>query len=75
MKSFELDGEEFANVVYLGSIGGPKIIDIGMNTLSVATAKRFRKWLDAAIKEVEADQIERKIRYEKRGRKRTVVIG
>jgi hypothetical protein len=59
-KAFRIDGEDFAEVCHMGSATGPLIVDIGMTTFDLGDAKRFRRWLDRAIAEVEQDRKHRR---------------
>lgn len=54
-----IDGEEFASVCHSGSAQGPLIIDVNMVTFSVEDARRFIRWLERAIDEVQADRQKR----------------
>jgi hypothetical protein len=59
-KAFRIDGEDFAEVCHMGSAKGTLIVDISMTTFELRDAKRFRRWLDRAIAEVEADRKRRR---------------
>ena len=73
-KEFVIDGNEFASVCHFQTPRGPLIIDIHMQTFTVKDAKRFVKWLQAAIVEVETDEKEKKIKLCKKGKKMEIVI-
>jgi hypothetical protein len=74
-KPFKLDGDEVGCVCHYNSVKGPLIIDICMTSFTLEDAKRFRKWLDGAIDEVEKDQKDRKLKLKNKGRGKELVIG
>lgn len=66
MKPIKISGEEFASICHIGTPKGPLVIDVMMNTLTPAEARRLAAWLLKA-----ADYVGQKNR---RGRKHDVLV-
>lgn len=60
LKTFLIDGEEFADIVHMQSASGPQRIDIMMNTLTSAQGRKLAIWLLAAADEVDCHNRKRR---------------
>lgn len=54
VKPFKLEGEEYAEIVHMGSAQGPQAIDINLDSMDSKTARKFSAWLLKAADEVDA---------------------